>query len=139
MEHAYTFPVSSGLLTPVHMAKMGDRLWCFLWCVNRTTEDVTVNGEARGKVLGGHIVEPERIAEELGLSEDEARRHLEELAQKGYLLLERLHGGYSIEVRRSIKWRRFKKAERSNEPKPMKSLVEGLKEKLAEREAEGLS
>lgn len=139
MGNTYTFPVSSGLLTSVHVAKMGGSLWCFLWCVNRTTEDVLVNGESRGKVLGGHAVQAERIAGELGMTEKDVCQQLEQLRQEGYLLLDRMHGGYSIEVLRSIKWRRFKKSARTNESAPLKSLVDGLKEKLAAKETEGVS
>ena len=137
----YTFPVSSGLLTPIHVAKMGKNLWSFLWCVNRTTEDVPTNGENLGKVLGGHAVTAARIAEELGMTQAEVERQLDQLAADGYLYVSRQHGGFVIEVRRSIKWRRFKSAgagspiNDNNSPRPMKSLVEGLKEVQAARAA----
>lgn len=128
----YTFPVSSGLLTPIHVAKMGKNLWTFLWCVNRTTEDVPTDGEALGKVLGGHAVPAARIADELGLTREEVENQLDQLAADGYLYISRQYGGFVIEVRRSIKWRRFKK---DNDNRPMKSLVDGLKEVQAARAA----
>ena len=79
----FTFPVSSGLLTPVHVARMKTNLWCFLWCINRTTEDCVL-GEARvGKVLGGHAVQPSRIAYELGLPEQEILAQLQGLNAEG--------------------------------------------------------
>jgi hypothetical protein len=136
MQNNYTFPVSSGLLTAGHVAKMGENIWCFLWCVNRTTEDVPASGENLGKVLGGHAVPAARIAGELGLSEEVVSRQLEQLASVGYLHLSRLRDGFCIEVRRSIKWRKYKPASRGGDPVPMKSLVDGLRERLAAREAE---
>ena len=138
----YTFPVSSGLLTADHVEKMGERLWCFLWCVNRTTEDVSTPDDRLGKVLGGHAVQPERIADELGLTEETVRHQLEQLERDGYIRLDRMYGGYCILVKRSIKWRKWKQAslanrtDRNSDPMPLKSLVEGLKERLAAREAE---
>jgi len=137
-----TFPVSSELLAPEHTAKIGDAIWCFLWCVDRTTSEVVRDGERRGRVLGGYVTPTVRISAELGLSEQSVHEQLKQLAGGDYLYLIPRDDGYVIEVRHSVKWlnRRagmqvLPAAPRGGEPTPMRSLVEGLRERLAAREA----
>jgi hypothetical protein len=136
----YTFPVSSGLLSADHVAKIGDAIWTFLWCVDRTTSDVMRDGERRGRVLGGYLTATSRIAAELGLTEKTVQDQLEQLAGAHYLQLLPEADGYIIEVRHSIKWKnrrndlRTPTAVRGGGPAPVKSLVESLKEKWAARE-----
>lgn len=139
----YTFPISTEMLTPENVVRVGDAVWSFLWCVDRTTSEVMRNGECRGRVLGGYVVPTGRISAELGLPEKIVREQLEKLADLQLLTLIPRDDGYIIEVRRSVKWQNRKAAtvtapgpERSGEgPVPMKSLVEGLRERLAAREA----
>ncbi len=137
----YTFPVASGLLTPSHVAKIGDAIWCFLWCVDRTTSEVWRKGECRGRVFGGYVTPTGRISAELGLTEQRVKGQLEQLASEKYLYLIPRDDGYIIEVRHSIKWknrpnnRKIASMERGGGTVPVKSLVEGLKERLAAREA----
>jgi hypothetical protein len=148
-----TFPIAVGLLERKHVAEIGAALWCYLWCIDRTTEDVMRGGERRGKVLGGRPVPVSRIAQELGLPEKDVQCQLDQLARRGYIERSDHPEGCRIEVRRSIKWlcrnrsTRKKQASApptfpspdtrqvSGEPAPMRSLVEQLKERWDERDA----
>jgi len=136
----YTFPVSSDMLTPGKVAAIGEALWCFLWCVDRTTSEVVRNDERRGRVLGGSVIPAGRISTELGLTEEQIGEQLQTLAKANLLSLIAGDDGYVIEVRHSVKWLNRKtvktRPERANEgPVPIKSLVEGLRERLAARES----
>ena len=138
----YTFPVASELLRPKPIKEIGDAIWCFLWCVDRTTSEIVRNGECQGRVLGGYVVPTRRISEELGLSAEQVGEQLKRLSGARYLRVVPRDDGYVIEVRRSIKWkncspkRTVSPVRRGGDPTPMKSLVEGLRERLAAREAQ---
>jgi hypothetical protein len=154
-----TFPVSSGLLTAKHVQLMGNSIWSFLWCIDRTTRDRQDGEECWGQVLGGYPVSQNRIAGELGLSERTVRTQLNKLQDSGYIRVTRCMGGQRIEVRNSIKWRRCRKrvtvppvivppaipaspvspSRGNDDPKQLfGSLAEALRQRLAEREkAEG--
>lgn len=132
----FTFPVSSGLLTPTHVARMKTNLWCFLWCINRTTEDRVLGEERIGKVLGGHAVQPSRIAYELGLPEREILAQLNGLSAEGYVQLHPIYDGFVIDVPRSIKWlARGKKKAPAPEDHSLPSLLSGVKILQEERKA----
>ena len=136
-----TFPVSSGLLEEKHVLAMGNSIWCFLWCIDRTTRDQHEAADCWGQVLGGGVVTLERIARELGFTQRTVRNQLGRLQQHGYIRLTRFSRGQRIEVAHSIKWRRTTRnnisARRADVPEiltvPQHSVQCGEPPKKAER------
>lgn len=147
-----TFPVASGLLEAKHVRGMGSSIWCFLWCIDRTTRDRQEETNCWGQVLGGASIQVERIAGELGLAERTVRSQLSHLQAGGYIRLTRCSYGQRIEVARSIKWRYARSRSKRPDPAPpilpepprtlnstsvrpfFGSLADELRKRLQERE-----
>ncbi|HYF94459.1 MAG TPA: hypothetical protein VD969_19745 [Symbiobacteriaceae bacterium] len=103
------FPVGirNGLISGEHRRRMGMAIWEFMWLVDHVTEEYqTADGEIRGRVLGGTVVKADRIAEEMGISENTAQDSLKKLRLAGYIDYRKAAYGYRIEVRNSKKWTR---------------------------------
>lgn len=103
---SYPFTVWSGLLTPNHIRKIGPALAVFLWCIDRTTEEVERDGVVYGLVYGGRETSLDAIAADLGLSRDTISSHLGRLEAGDYITKRRTQTGLIIEVLNSKKWRR---------------------------------
>lgn len=97
---SWSFPVYSGLLKNGHKKKMGDAIWEFLWCIDKTT--IEENGT--GWVLGKKPITIDQIANELGESWRTAQRHFETLKDHNYVTLIRVRRGMIIGVLKSKKW-----------------------------------
>ena len=99
-EKSWPFPVYSGLLQNGHKKKMGEAIWEFLWCIDKTT--VEENGI--GWVLGKKPVTIDEIANELEESWRTTQRHLETLRNCHYITITRASKGMVIGVLKSKKW-----------------------------------
>jgi hypothetical protein len=101
------FPIGlrNGLISAEHRRRMGIAVWEFMWLVDHVTEEYQLSdGETRGRVLGGTMIEAERIAGELGMSPDAVRDNLKRLDLAGYIVRRRAPNGLRIEVCNSKKW-----------------------------------
>lgn len=106
MAETFAVGLRNGILTSEHRERMGIAVWEFMWLIDKTTEEYEHHsGETRGLVLGGSVIQAERIASDLGLSADAVRDHLTKLHLAGYITRERCTNGMRIEVRNSKKRR----------------------------------
>jgi len=102
-----TFRVSSGLIDPKHLRRMGASLKVFLWCVDRQTDP-------DGSVLYGGPVKLSQIASSTGVCIRTTRTYLARLVRDGYLTVLRAAHGVRITVANQKKWRRSDRQERSD-------------------------
>jgi hypothetical protein len=116
-EASLWFPVQYGLITEAHCKKLGGALWLVLWCVKRTTKEVTdENGIRIGMVLGGRPLTDADIADELGLKPRQVRAMRQKAEKLGYLGVQRVSNGQILWVMNSRKF--FDKKKETNAPKP---------------------
>jgi len=94
--HSFTF--WSGALTADHRKKIGPAIWEFLWCIDKTTKEITEDGRNWGLVYSGKPVTCEVIAQEYGINERTIRRNLERLETEGYIKIIRAPYGLIIHV-----------------------------------------
>lgn len=92
-----TFRVSSGLIDPKHMRRMGGALKVFLWCVNRQTDP-------SGLVLHGRPVRAPEIGESVGCNRHTVYRYLTRLRGQGYIAIVRKAAGLVLRVLNQKKW-----------------------------------
>ena len=102
-KQTYRIPISNGILE--HCRTIGEAVWLFLWCVDKTTKEITdESGNRIGKVLGGKPIcdiEPARV---LGVSEWTVGRWRRKLDEHGYIKATRTSNGHTILVAKSKKW-----------------------------------
>lgn len=106
-EQSWFFPVYSGLLHNTHKRKIGDAIWLFLWCIDKTTleeDDPDDPEEKIGWVLQKKPVTTEQIAKQFGESWRTTQRHLEILRSQKYITVTRARRGIIIGVLKSKKW-----------------------------------
>ncbi|MCK4547681.1 MAG: helix-turn-helix domain-containing protein [Candidatus Eisenbacteria sp.] len=118
---SWPFSVWSGVLAPEHYAAMDETIWTFLWCIDATTVQTEYpDGERVGFIRGKEPVTLRAIAKETGISKSTVNRHLDLLAEEGYISQEVERSGRVIVVRRSKKlWLRPKNS-MGRPPKQMK-------------------
>lgn len=92
-----TFRVSSGLISPDHMRRMGSALKVFLWCINRQTD-------AAGIVMFGRPVLVSTVGSSIKLCDRSVRSHFKRLQSQGYIKLLRRPAGLVIWVLNQKKW-----------------------------------
>src|ERR1700722_575513 len=100
----FRIPVSNGLFE--HCAAMGEAIWYFLWCIDKTTkekQDDDGTGNLVGAVLGGMPVRDSIAALELGREVKTIRRWRGQLTEQGYIETKRTPIGYKIWVKKSKK------------------------------------
>ena len=117
---SWPFPVYSGLLQNGHKKKMGEAVWEFLWCIDKTT--VEENGI--GWVLGKKPITIDQIADELEESWRTAQRHLETLKNCRYITITRASKGMIIGVLKSKKW--IGKSNISSEEREILNFLKGV-------------
>jgi len=117
---SWPFPIYSGLLQDGHKKKIGDALWEFLWCIDRTTTEE--NGI--GWVLGKKPITLDEIAKTLGDSRRTTQRHLEVLKEQGYITIKRASKGLIIGVLKSKKW--SGKSKISSEERQILKYLKGI-------------
>lgn len=101
----FRIPVSNGILTPEHYQRMGDGIWYFMWCVDRTTKEVADGtGNAYGIVLGGMPCHDQDVASSFGVHVNTIRTWRIRLTKEKYIKTTRTPNGYSIKVLKSKKW-----------------------------------
>lgn len=101
----FRIPVSNGILTPEHYQRMGDSIWYFMWCVDRTTKEVADGtGNVYGTVLGGMPCHDKDIASSFGVHVNTIRTWRIRLTKEKYIKATRTPNGYSIKVLKSKKW-----------------------------------
>jgi hypothetical protein len=100
----FVIPVWNGLLE--HCSKMGEAVWYFLWCLDRTTKEETseIGSDAVGRVLGTMPCSDSDVAIALGVSKWTVRRWRLQLTEQGYITVTRTPIGYSIQVKNSKKF-----------------------------------
>ena len=106
-ERSWFFPVYSGLLHNTHKKKIGDAIWHFLWCIDKTTleeDDPNDPGEKIGWVLQKKPVTIDEIAKQFGESWRTTQRRLEILRSQKYITVARARRGIIIGVLKSKKW-----------------------------------
>ena len=102
-KQTYRIPISNGILE--HCRKIGESIWYFLWCVYKTTKEITdENGNRVGKILGGKPVCDQDVADVLNVSKWTIRRWRENLTELGYIKTTRTPNGHTILVAKSKKW-----------------------------------
>lgn len=99
-QNSWPFPVYSGLLQNGHKKKMGDAIWEFLWCVDKTT----IENDGVGWVLGQKPIKIDEMARNLGESRRTVQSHLEKLKDHHYITIIRASKGIIIGVLKSKKW-----------------------------------
>ena len=100
LKKSWPFPVYSGLLQNSHRKKIGEAIWEFLWCIDKTT----LEEEGIGWVLGKKPVKIDEISLDLGESRSTVQRHLETLKRHHYITVIRARRGIVIGVLKSKKW-----------------------------------
>lgn len=101
----FKIPVSNGILTPEHYQRMGDGVWYFMWCVDRTTKELADGtGSVYGIVLGGMPCHDQNIARSFGVHVNTVRAWRIKLTKEKYIQTTRTPNGYSIKVLKSKKW-----------------------------------
>jgi hypothetical protein len=103
-QQTFRIPVSNGLLE--HCAEMGEAIWYFLWCVDKTTkekDDDDGTGNFLGSVLGGMPINDSDVALALGKEVKTIRRWRNHLTEKSYLKTQRTPIGYRVWVKKSKK------------------------------------
>ncbi|MED4726850.1 hypothetical protein P9597_01590 [Aneurinibacillus migulanus] len=118
MTDSFPFYLHSGLLTKEHRKRMGAAIWEFLWCIDKTTKEYSVDGQVFGQVLGGKPVKLSDIADDIGGNKSTIKRNLDKLEEEGYLSLIRAPYGLMITVHKSKKWP--KKVVANTQPQPNK-------------------
>lgn len=106
-EQSWFFPVYSGLLHNTHKKKIGEAIWHFLWCTDKTTleeDDPDDPGEKIGWVLQKRPVTIDEIAKQFGEPPRTTRRHLAMLRSQKYITVTRARRGIIIAVLKSKKW-----------------------------------
>lgn len=96
----YNIPVSNGILARKHMTKIGEALWLFLWCIDKTTKEI----EGRGLVYGGMPIKSTKLAKELNKSPKTIDRWLNTLRRGHYIKTVRTSYGLKIAVNKSKKF-----------------------------------
>lgn len=86
-----TFRISSGLIDPKHVNRIGTALWLFLWCIDRQTGP-------HGLIFGGRPVTLAEIAEALPYSHRQIARQLAQLEEHGYITAKRRPSGLILRV-----------------------------------------
>lgn len=104
-----TFPVTSGLLDSTHFEKIGPALWLYLWLIDKTTSDEEIDGVRYGLVLYGHPISPALVTAAFGLNRRTYQNQIRQLADTGYVILQRTGRGHIIRVTNSWKWKWRKK------------------------------
>jgi hypothetical protein len=100
------FPVSSGLLTPEHINRIGasSPVWVFLWMVHHQHRPKDAK-ENTGLVNGGVPTTCNRIGTDLGIPAETCRRHLATLESGGYIQSELMPGlGKRYYISKPIRW-----------------------------------
>jgi hypothetical protein len=98
------FPVSSGILTPEHINRIGAAVWVFLWMVHHEHKPKGAK-ENIGLVNGGGALTCNRIGGDLGIPAETCRRHLATLVSRGYIRAELLPGlGKRYYIANPIRW-----------------------------------
>ena len=87
-----------------HIEAVGQAIWLFLWLIDKTTSEELADGERWGVVLYGKTLTAKQMAGTLFVNERTARRYLSQLEKGGYIRLMKKSDGYTIYVRKSIKW-----------------------------------
>lgn len=100
LKKSWPFPVYSGLLQNSHRKKIGEAIWEFLWCIDKTT----VEEKGIGWVLGKKPVKIDEISDDLGESRSTVQRHLDALKRHHYITVIRASRGIVIGVLKSKKW-----------------------------------
>jgi hypothetical protein len=104
-EPTFRIPISNGILTREHYERMGDGIWYFMWCVDKTTkEQADEDGNTYGIVLGGMPIHDQDIADNFGVHRNTAREWRLQLTRESYIKTKRTPNGYSIKVLKSKKW-----------------------------------
>ncbi len=127
-ERSWSFPVYSGLLQNIHKKKIGDAIWHFLWCIDKTTleeDDPNDPREKIGWVLQKKPVTIEQIAEQFGESWRTTQRHLEVLKSRNYITVARVSRGIIIGVLKSKKWT-GRKTNITSEERRILSFLRGI-------------
>lgn len=85
---------------------MGDAIWLFIWCIDKTTKETTTeSGERLGTILGGAPVRDGDIAQSIpGCSRKLVRKWRQHLVAGGYLVQKRTPYGHTLSVYKSKKW-----------------------------------
>lgn len=84
---------------------MGDGIWYFMWCVDRTTKEVADGtGDAYGIVLGGMPCHDQDVASSFGVHVNTIRTWRIRLTKEKYIKTTRTPNGYSLKVLKSKKW-----------------------------------
>ena len=122
-----TFPVTSGLFDSAHFEKIGPALWLYLWLIDKTTSDEEIDGVRYGLVLYGQPISPSLVTASYGLPRRTYQNQIRQLADAGYVHLQRTGHGYIIRVINSWKWKWRKKE------KPYTSRPQGLARRHRER------
>lgn len=120
LKKSWPSPVYSGLLQNSHPQKMGEAIWEFLWCIDKTT----LEEEGTGWVLGKKPVKIDEISESLRKSRSTVQRHLETLKRHHYITITRARRGIVIGVLKSKKWP--KKAGLSSPEREILNFLKGI-------------
>jgi hypothetical protein len=86
-DRTFVIPVSNGVLSPAHVQGIGNSVFEFLWCIDRTTKEMAAEDGSglEGLVLGGNPIRANAIATDLGLPVRTVHKHLQDLVANGYL------------------------------------------------------
>jgi hypothetical protein len=104
MADTYPIYVSNGILTQQHYEKIGDAIWYFMWCIDKTTREKTdAAGNIYGVVLGGMPVHDSSVASTFGVHVNTARNWRINLTEARYIKATRTPNGWSIQVAKSKK------------------------------------
>jgi hypothetical protein len=103
-EKSFRLPIWSGILE--HHKRMGDAIWLFIWCIDKTTKErTTEGGERLGAILRGAPIRDGDIAQSIpGSSRKLVRKWRQRLVAGGYLIQKRTPYGHILEVYKSKKW-----------------------------------
>lgn len=123
MNNSFPFRLYSGLLTKEHRKRIGSALWEFLWCIDKTTKEITEEGKVIGLVLGGKPIKLLEIADDLGGDKSTIKRNIDKLEREGYLRIIRAPYGLVIHVLSSKKWVKRSVANSQREPNKRKFSV----------------
>jgi len=114
----YLVPLSSGVLKPPHVKRIGPALALFA-----KLEDLVSKGEGTdGIVSGGKPITDKELGDVLGLHQKTISEHRLRLSEHGYIEIKRTPHGHVIRVRKSKKWaliqqrRTNSKAQKEKEP-----------------------
>ncbi len=99
----YRFSVSNGIFD--HYGRIGEAIWLFLYCIDKTTTENPDGGRRRvGIVLGGKPIRDQDIADRFGCSVKTVRRWRIRLTREDYIVTTRTPYGFTYKVSNSKKW-----------------------------------